>query len=117
MQKKIVQAASMAVLLATLAAPAYAQGNGKGHGEGGGREFGQSVAAQAKIKHFEEEKEEGKKEKKEKHDRAVALSQCLKDAQAAHDAAIGAANAARKSALVDARTAFIKAYNDALKAR
>jgi membrane protein involved in colicin uptake len=120
MQKRLVQATALALLLATMATPAFAHDNDNGKGnafgknkEVQGREFGQLMAKLAKEKHEDKEK----KEKKDKEEHRRIVSACLSAAQQAHSAAVRTANQAREAARLTARTAYDKALNDARKVR
>ncbi|MEY4744321.1 MAG: hypothetical protein RL272_266 [Candidatus Parcubacteria bacterium] len=120
------QAASAAILLATMAAPAYAHGNGErgDDGDRGGRGFGLGIFAS--LQHgFQAERQAMKDirkalrdaEKDAKHDDDDAKSACLKAAEEAYAGAIKAANAARETALAPARAVHAAAIKAAMTAR
>lgn len=120
MQKRLIQVTAAALLFASLAVPALAQGNGRGNGRGDdrgdrGREFGQFVASLAREKRAdkEEQKDEKKDLKKERREKALVMTQCLKDAESAHNAAVNIANDTRWDARSAAGLVYGKAFDAA----
>ncbi len=105
MRNRLIQATATALLFISLAAPAYANGKGNEGHEKENNSRGSGISVGRMMKELKAEWKEGR-------DKKNIVSDCLKSAEQAHEAALKAARATRDAA----RDAASKAFHSSLEA-